>query len=289
MDFIYSLVFWLCRAFLAAHTRLSPGTARGLLVVECGLQAHARGGQWAAPRLLRSFRTGDRARVPGIGLLVKSPGCFESQNQKRRNGARPARASQGRTRGCREEGSLAAPVGPELLEFTNPLPLSAMEVCSLHGTTRKEHVYIYPQSSSHPGLCRLCSGVPVPVGPETPHRGASPARLGRLPPWGAGASWLRAGSAPQMHLGPPWLPQFPFLPSVLLPRGRGSGQEGTVGIWGCSESQPVRGQRAWGCLEEVPFAPRVQGSHLKASAAQAILRSVAPSVQFSWSVVSYSL
>ena len=62
-----------------------------------------------------------------------------------------------------------------------------------------------------------------------------------------------------------------------------------MGIWGCSERQPVRGQRAWGCLEEVPFAPRVQGSHLKASAAQAILRSVAPSVQFSWSVVSYSL
>lgn len=105
--------------------------------------------------------------------------------------------------------------------WPNGLDLSAWNLQTRSLSPRRkcapyaEHIYVYPQAPHAPAHAGCVpAGVPVPGVPETPRPGASPVSA-TCPPWGGGASWLRAGSVPQMHLGPPWLPQFPFSPLVL--------------------------------------------------------------------------
>lgn len=107
LHFIYSLVSGCAGPSLRLTRALSPGAAHSLPVVERGLQAHAHGDQWAAPRLERSSRTADRTCVPGVGPLMKSTGCFESHRLEETKRGQPG--PQGHPRvGRRAVGQRAA-------------------------------------------------------------------------------------------------------------------------------------------------------------------------------------
>lgn len=141
-----------------------------------GSKARVCIGSWAAPRLVRSSQTGDRTRLSGVGPLVKSPGCFESQNQRDEMGPGPRvppRAGKGAA------GQRAAwPYGLDLSAWNlQTRSLSLCWKCAPYA----EHIYVYPQAP-HTPACAGCvpAGVPVPVVPETPCPGASPAPLSHL-------------------------------------------------------------------------------------------------------------